>query len=191
VLLSASAVPEAATGFGALPRLVRASVPEWAVLRPSWFMQNFVGEHPVAHGIQTVGEIVTATGDGRVAFVDAGDIAAVAVRALLDVPAHDADHLITGPEALTYADAAEIITAGTGTSVHHRPVGTAEVAARFVAAGIPADFAALLARLDEDVRRGAADRVTSTVQDVTGRPARPFREFVTANRHRFSGPPAG
>lgn len=189
VLLSASAVSEAATGLGALPRLVKASVPEWAVLRPSWFMQNLVGEHAVAHGIRTAGEIVTATGDGRVAFVDAGDIAGVAVRALLDVPAHDTDHLITGPEALSYADAAEIITAETGVPVRHRTVCPAEFAARFVATGIPVDFAALLARLDEDIRRGTEDRVTSTVHDVTGRPARSFRDFVTAHRGRFSGPP--
>lgn len=175
VLLSSSAVGESATGMGALPALVRA-MPEWAVLRPSWFMQNFTGDHPVAAGVRA-GEIVTATGDGRVAFVDAADIAAVAARALTDPLPHNTDHLITGPEALSYADAAAIITELTGRPVRHRSVSTPDLAER-LAAGLPREFAAVLAHLDEDIRGGAEDRVTTTVLDVTGRLARSFRDFV-------------
>ncbi|MEU0880203.1 ergot alkaloid biosynthesis protein [Lentzea sp. NPDC005914] len=176
VLLSSSAVPEGATGMGALPALVR-TMPEWAVLRPSWFMQNFTGDHPVAAGVRD-GEIVTGTGDGRVGFVDAADIAAVAARALTDPLPHNTDHLITGPEALSYADAAAILTEVTGKPVRHRSVSTEEMTERF-AVGLPREFAAVLARLDEDIRGGAEDRVTTTVEDVTGRPARSFREFLS------------
>jgi uncharacterized protein YbjT (DUF2867 family) len=175
VLLSSSAVPESATGMGALPALVR-TVPEWTVLRPSWFMQNFTGDHPLAAGVRA-GEIVTATGDGRVGFIDAADIAAVAARALTDPLPHNTDHVITGPEALSYADAAAIITDVTGKPVRHRSVSTAEMTER-IAEALPRDFAALLAGLDEDIRGGAEDRVTTTVQDVTGRPAGSFRDFV-------------
>ncbi|SFR22344.1 Uncharacterized conserved protein YbjT, contains NAD(P)-binding and DUF2867 domains [Lentzea waywayandensis] len=175
VLLSSSAVPESATGMGALPALVRA-MPEWAVLRPSWFMQNFTGDHLVAQGVRS-GEIVTATGDGRVGFIDAADIAAVAARALTDPLPHNTDHLITGPEALSYADAAAIITEVTGKPVRHRSVSTGEMTER-IGAVLPKEFAAVLAALDEDIRGGAEDRVTATVEDVTGRPARSFRDFV-------------
>ncbi|GLY48716.1 ergot alkaloid biosynthesis protein [Lentzea sp. NBRC 102530] len=177
VLLSSSAVPESATGMGALPALVR-TLPEWAVLRPSWFMQNFTGDHPVAAGV-LAGEIVTATGDGRVGFVDAADIAAVAARALTDPVPHNADHVLTGPEALSYADAAAIITDVTGRPVRHRSVSTAELADR-ISQGLPEEFAAVLARLDEDIRGGAEDRVTTTVEDVTGKPPTSFRDFVSA-----------
>jgi uncharacterized protein YbjT (DUF2867 family) len=186
VLLSSSALPEDAPGIGVLPRVVRSTVPEWAILRPSWFMQNFLGEHPVAHGIRTRGEIVTATGSGRVGFVDAADIAAVAVRALLDAVPHNADHLITGPEALSYADTAAVITSVTGRSVRHRPVDTATMAEAFVAIGMPPPYAAMLAGLDEDIRHGSEDRVTTTVPDLTGHPARSFTDFVTANRDAFT-----
>jgi uncharacterized protein YbjT (DUF2867 family) len=81
------ALPEGTPGLGAVHSLVRMTTPEWTVLRPSWFMQNF-----------------TATGNGRVAFIDAADIAAVA------------QHVLTGPEALSYADAAEILTRQTARS---------------------------------------------------------------------------
>ncbi|MDQ7804940.1 NAD(P)H-binding protein [Amycolatopsis sp. A133] len=176
VLLSSSAVTEAVPGLGDLQRLVR-TVPEWAVLKPSWFMQNFTGEHLVAQGVRD-GEIVTATGDGRVAFVDAGDIAAVAVRALTDPVPHNTEHVLTGPSALSYAEAAAIVAARVGHPVRHRSVGTADFAARLTAAGIPVGFARVLAALDEDIRRGTEDRVTAAVEQVTGRPARSFETFA-------------
>jgi uncharacterized protein YbjT (DUF2867 family) len=186
VLLSSSAVEQGTSGLGALSRLVRAMVPEWTVLRPSWFMQNFLGQHPVAAGIRDRGEIVTATGTGRVPFVDATDIAAVAVRALLDVVPHNTDHVITGPEALSYADAAAGITTASGRPIRHRSVSTAEMTDRIVAAGVPAEFAAMLAGLDQDIRHGSEDRVTSTVTDITGRHARSFTEFITAHQDAFT-----
>jgi uncharacterized protein YbjT (DUF2867 family) len=176
VLLSSSAVAEDSPGLGELQRLVRAA-PEWTVLKPSWFMQNFTGEHLVAQGVRD-GEIVTATGDGRVAFVDAGDIAAVAVRALTDAEPHNTEHVLTGPSALSYAEAAEIVSARTGRPVRHRSVGTTEFAARLAAYGLPEAFAAVLAALDEDIRHGTEDRVTPAVEQVTGRPARSFHTFA-------------
>ncbi|MFT7839685.1 NmrA family NAD(P)-binding protein [Saccharothrix sp. BKS2] len=182
VLLGSSAVEESDTGLGALPRLVRSAVPEWTVLRPSWFMQNFTGDHLLARGLRATGEIVTATGDGRVAFVDAGDIAAVAARALTDPEPHDTDHVITGPEALSYADAAEVVTRVTGRPARHRSVSAEALTDRLADSGVPLDFARVLAGLDEAIRHGAEDRVTDTVPSVTGRPARTFGEVVAAHR---------
>jgi uncharacterized protein YbjT (DUF2867 family) len=181
VLLSSSAVPEGAPVLGQIHRLVRTMLPEWTVLRPSWFMQNFVGDHPLAAGIRDAGEIVTATGAGRVAFVDAGDIAAVAVEALLAERAHNTEHLVTGPAALSYTDAAALITEATGRPVHHRTVSVGELTARITAAGYPPDFAAVLAALDDDIRRGEQEPLSPTVARLTGRPPRSFEEFVTTH----------
>ncbi|QFU88190.1 NmrA family NAD(P)-binding protein [Amycolatopsis sp. YIM 10] len=182
VLLSSSAISEDTPRLGKLQRLVREGFPEWTVLRPSWFMQNFTGEHAVAQGIRSAGEIVTATGSGRVAFVDADDIAVVAARALLDQVPHNTDHVITGPQALSYADAAEIITEVTGKPVRHRSLDTGEFAELLAATGLPREFAAVLAGLDEEIRHGAEDRVATTVDEVVGRPARTFAGFVAAHR---------
>jgi uncharacterized protein YbjT (DUF2867 family) len=180
VLLSSSAVPEGAPGLGELHRMVSGSVPEPTVLRPSWFMQNVLGDHPHACSARIDGEIVTATGAGRVAFVDAGDIAAVAAHALADEEPRVGEYVLTGPEALSYADVAAVLTEVTGRAVRHRAVGVEELTARFVAAGYPADFSAVLAALDAGIARGTEDRTTSAVQDVTGRPPRSFRQVVAA-----------
>ncbi len=190
VLLSSSAVADAPTGLGALHGLVKETVPEWTVLRPSWFMQNFTGDHAVAHAIRGDGEIVTATGDGKVAFVDATDIAAVATRALLDERPHNTDHVITGPEALGYAEAARIVAEVSGRPTRHVAVEPGELRERLTAMEIPPEFAAMLAGLDEDIRHGAEDRTTDTVQRVTGRAPRSFRAFAEAHRAAFAPAPA-
>ncbi|MFD8862826.1 NAD(P)H-binding protein [Streptomyces sp. NPDC059590] len=182
VLLSSSAVTAETPGLGSLHRLVQETAPEWTVLRPSWFMQNFTRDHPVAQAIRATGEIVTATGDARVGFVDAGDIAAVAARALLDERPHDTAHIITGPEAIGYGDAARIIAEVSGRAVRHVAVDTAALAGRLTDAGYPKEFAAMLAGLDEDIRRGAEDRTTDTVLRVTGRAPRSFRDFAVEHR---------
>jgi uncharacterized protein YbjT (DUF2867 family) len=180
VLLSSSAVPEGAPVLGELHRMVRAGVAEPTVLRPSWFMQNFLGDHLHARSARADGEIVTATGDGRVAFVDAGDIAAVAAHALADEEPHVGEYVLTGPEALSYADAAAVLAEVTGWPVRHRAVGVDELTERFVAAGYPSDFSAVLAALDAGIVHGAEDRTTSAVQEVTGRPPRSFRDVAAA-----------
>jgi uncharacterized protein YbjT (DUF2867 family) len=190
VLLSSSAVSED-SGLGALHRTVRTVMPEWTVLRPSWFMQNFLGDHMHASAIRDQGEIVTATGDGRVPFIDATDIAAVATHALIDPLPHNTEHVLTGPEALSYTEAAAIIGDVTGQPIHHRNVTPDELVTRLIGVGIPAPFAEVLATLDEDIRHGAEDRITTTVPDITGRPARSFREFVTANRKAMGAVAAG
>ncbi|MCP2259999.1 Uncharacterized conserved protein YbjT, contains NAD(P)-binding and DUF2867 domains [Streptoalloteichus tenebrarius] len=179
VLLSSSAVREGDPLLGQIHRLVRTMFPEWTVLRPSWFMRNIVGDHPVAHGIRTEGRIITATGDGRVGFVDAADIAAVAARALLDDAPHNTEHLITGPEALSYREVAALVSELTGRAVEHVDLSTEDMAARFTALGYPAEFAAALAALDEGIRNGGEDRTTDTVERVTGRPPRSLRDFLS------------
>ena len=100
----------------ALPGLFDA----WAVLRPSWFMQNFTGDHPHAESIRTTGTLASATGTGRVAFIDADDIAAVAAHALTAGDAPNRDLVLTGPEALGYDDIAAVLTEVTGRRVTHR-----------------------------------------------------------------------
>lgn len=184
VQLSSSALPEGSPGLGAVHHLVRTTMPEWAVLRPSWFMQNFSGDHLVAQGVRG-GEIVTATGDGRVAFVDAGDIAAVAGHALTDAVPHNTEHILTGPEALSYADAADVLTRRTGRTVRHRSVPADEAAHRIAEHGIPAEFARVLAAMDVAIRDGAEDRVTNTVETITGRPARSFSAFAAEDFDEF------
>ncbi|MEI5100522.1 NAD(P)H-binding protein [Streptomyces sp. PmtG] len=187
VLLSSSAVPQGGPGVGRVHQLLAEGglFEEWTVLRPSWFMQNFTGDHVHARAIRDDGVLTTATGAGRVAFVDADDIAAVAAHALTDPRAPGGDLVVTGPEALSYADVADVVTRVTGRAVSHRPVPPGELAARLAASGMPAAFAGFLAGLDAAIGRGAEDRVTDTVERITGRAPRAFAEMYAA---RYASP---
>ena len=177
VLLSSSAIPEGGPAVGSVHRALPDLVEQWAVLRPSWFMQNFTGQHAHALSIREHGSILTATGSGRVGFIDAEDIAAVAFHALTDEHAPDTDLVLTGPEALSYDDIAAIMTEVTGRLVVHRSLSNEQMRDR-LAAEIPEEFAAMLAGLDRAIAEGSEDRVTDTVQRLTGRPARTFRAFL-------------
>ncbi len=137
-------------------------------------MQNFTGTHVHAASIRDECVIRTATGNGRVGFVDAEDIAAVAVHALTAEPALNTDLVLTGPQALSYDDIAAAVAETTGRPVTHLRLTTAQLRER-LAEHLPAEFAELLADLDTAIAGGAEDRVTDTVERVTGRPARTFR----------------
>ena len=174
VLLGSSAIPAGGPGVGAVHRALPGLFDEWAVLRPSWFMQNFTGDHAHAHSIREDGVILTAAGTGRIGFVDADDIAAVAVHALTDDHAPNTDLILTGPEALSYDDIADIVTEVTGRFVAHRHLTYEQMRDR-LAASIPPQFAAMLAGLDRAIAEGAEDRTTDTVRHLTGRPPHSFR----------------
>jgi ergot alkaloid biosynthesis protein len=177
VLLSASSLPEGGPAMGGVHRLLRETAPEWTVLRPSWFMQNFSeGQHQVT--LRDEGAVYSATGEGRVPFIDADDIAEVGVRALIDASAHNTAHLLTGPRALSYGEAAGIIGAALGRPLRHIPLSEEELTERWSRLGLRRDYAALLAAMDGAIARGAEDRTTATVEQVTGRPPRDLVDFA-------------
>ncbi|MFE2605600.1 NmrA family NAD(P)-binding protein [Streptomyces mirabilis] len=177
VLLSSSAIPAGGPAVGQVHQALPGLFEQWAVLRPSWFMQNFAGFTPHARSIREDGVILTATGDGRVGFVDAEDIAAVAVRALTDEQAPDADLILTGPQALSYDDVAAIITEVGGRPVVHRHLTFDQLRDRW-AEEILLEFATMLAGMDRAIADGAEDRTSDTVQRLTGRPPGTFRAFA-------------
>ncbi|MFZ6181297.1 NAD(P)H-binding protein [Nannocystis pusilla] len=177
VLLSSSAIDARAPGHGAVHAALQARAPEWTVLRPSWFMTNFSDpQHAIGGAIRSERAFVSASGQGRIGFIDPQDIAAVAVATLL-APAN-ADLILTGPEALSYDEAAAILSEVLGEPVVHRPIAVDEWCARLTAAGMPADYAAMLGALEQAIAGGAEDRVTDEVLRRTGRPPRSLREFA-------------
>ncbi|WP_328792135.1 NAD(P)H-binding protein [Streptomyces sp. NBC_00273] len=189
VLLSSSAITEGGPAVGQVHRALPGLFDEWAVLRPSWFMQNFTGTHAHADGIRADGVIRTAAGTGRVGFVDADDIAAVAARALTDDRAPDTDLVLTGPQALSHDDIAVLLTEVTGRTVVHHQLAYEDMRDR-LAAVVPSEFATMLAAMDRSIAEGAEDRTTDTVHRLTGRPPHDFR--TVAVRELFGGAaPAG
>lgn len=176
VLLSSSAIEEGGPFMGAIHGWLRQNAPEWVVLRPSWFMQNF-SEGPQQKSIEQ-GVLYSATGEGRVAFIDAEDIAAVAAMALTETDFPSGQHVLTGPEALSYGQVAQILSEQSGRSIRHQNLSLSELARSHEQSGIPAEYAATLAALDEPIAAGAEDRVSPEVERITGQPPTRFVDFA-------------
>lgn len=116
-------------------------------------------------------------GKAKACFIDTRDIAAIAVKALTE-PGHEGkEYTLTGPEDLSYAEVAAIIGEVSGRQIRY--VDVPEDAARqaMLAGHLPEWLVDVILELNAWSRKGGAAEITSTVQDILGRPARTFREF--------------
>lgn len=150
------------------------------VLRPAWVMQNFADDHlPVIDGVLTA-----PSADGKEAFVDAADIAAVAAETLLDPDTHaGATYSLTGPQALTFQDVTDTIAAVSGHPVTYHDIDQEAWINGALAAGVPASFAVLMRWLTDAIIAGNGATPTGDIEKVTGRPATTFRAFAERNAH--------
>jgi uncharacterized protein YbjT (DUF2867 family) len=146
-----------------------------AILRPAWFMQNFSETFLKPVG----GTIVVPAGDGAEAFVDADDIAATATATLADPDAHaGAQYALTGPEALTIAEAARIISDASGQAVDYGGVDRDEWVAAAVAGGVTAEYGPALRILTETIASGRGSLPTTDVEKATGAAPANFADFA-------------
>jgi len=180
VLLSASSLEEGGPMMGAVHAWLRINAPEWVVLRPTWFMQNFSELHH-RDPIRDESSIYTATDDGRVGFIDAKDIAACAAVLLTAQSVENTDHILTGPEAVSYDVVADTLSHQLGRRVVHHRLSVEGLAARHRDHGLPEDYAATLAAMDGAIANGSEDRVTGEVLQLTGRAPVSIAEFVQQN----------
>ncbi|MEU8034136.1 SDR family oxidoreductase [Streptomyces sp. NPDC049099] len=177
VLLSAPRAGEDGHPLHAAEQAVRGSGVEWTILRPQWFAQNF-SEGPWRHGI-LAGALALPTGDGRTPFVDAEDIAEVAAAALSEEGHSGRVYDLTGPRAISFGEAADLITRATGRTIRHLDVDPEDFVERQVAAGAAPDVAQLLTGLLVDIRNGSGAALSDGVERALGRPPRTFETFVT------------
>ena len=151
------------------------------ILRPAWVMQNFTDDHlPVIDGA-----ITAPSNGGKEAFVDADDIAAVAAQTLLNPETHaGARYDLTGPQALTFQEVADIITAVTARPTEYHDIDQEAWINGAIAMGVPADYAVMLRWLTGAIITGNGAQPTADIEKLTGRPATTFCAF--AERHSQS-----
>jgi len=155
-------------------RLARSGIPN-TVLRPGSFMQNFFSYAPT---IQADDTFFAAAGDGATAMVDSRDIAAVAA-AVLSEKTHVGDVLaITGPEAVTYHEAADALSAATGRTIRYVDVPPEAAGEGMLAAGIPDWLVEDLLTIYSLQREGHLAEVAPTVKEVARVEPRTFAEFA-------------
>lgn len=176
VLLSAPGAAHDSHPLNPAEQSVRGSGVEWTILRPTWFAQNF-SEGPWRPGVLS-GNLTLPTGDGRTPFVDAEDIAEVAAAALTEDRHNGQVYELTGPRALSFGAAADLIAQATGRPVRHVDVAPEVYTEHQVADGIPPDVARILTGILTAVRVGQGAALADGVERALDRPAKPFEEYV-------------
>jgi uncharacterized protein YbjT (DUF2867 family) len=174
VLLSGRGEPGAQRAEAAL----QASGIPWTNVRASWFNQNF-SEGYLIDGV-LAGEVALPAGAVPEPFIDADDIADVVVAALTDERHANRLYEVTGPRALTFAEAVSEIAAAVGRPIRSVEISPEEFATGLRQAGVPDDVVGLLDELFTVVLDGRNSQVMRGVEEALGRPARDFTDYVRA-----------
>ncbi|MGW2327775.1 SDR family oxidoreductase [Streptomyces sp. NPDC001700] len=157
---------------------VRDSGIAWTILRPAWFAQNF--SEGIFLDTILAGELRLPAGDGAASFVDAEDIAAVAVAALTEDGHGGQTYELSGPRALTIAEAVAEISKATGRDIRYVPLSPEEFVAELTGQGWPVAEAEDYAEAVGPIRRGMDSHLSHGVQRALARQPRDFTDYVSA-----------
>jgi uncharacterized protein YbjT (DUF2867 family) len=156
---------------------VRDSGADWTIVRSSFMAQNF-SEGYFLEPVRA-GEVAFPAGEDLAEpFIDAEDIADVAVVALTDDRHIGQLYEVTGPRLLTWADAVAEVARATGRQIRYVPVSLEEYAALLAEYQLPAELVKLLTDLFTEVLDGHNAWLGDGVQRALGRPPRDFRDYA-------------
>jgi uncharacterized protein YbjT (DUF2867 family) len=159
----------------------RAGLP-FTFLRPNFFMQNLLAS---AGTIKSQGSIYQPAGDSAASHIDTADIAAVAAKVLATGGHEDKTYTLTGPQSLTYAQVAEILSRVIGRPVNYVDVPRDSAKQSMLGSGMPEWLAEAISQLMDAAREGLMAAVSPDVQTILGRPGRTLEQFAAENRSAF------
>lgn len=146
------------------------------LLRPVSFMQNFA---TFIRDMIRAGTVYSSQGDGRVPFIDARDVALVAATVLNEPAAHAAcAYALTGPEALTNAEAMRIVGEAIGKRIDVVSISEDAAVPAMRQIGMPEEIVEMMSSLNRIVAAGYAAELTDTVRAVTGCAPRTLAAFA-------------
>ncbi|MFG1221784.1 SDR family oxidoreductase [Xanthobacter wiegelii] len=162
--------------------LERSGTP-FVIVRPNWFADNFhtFWKPGIDHGV-----IAVPAGDGKTSFIDTRNIAESAAAALTTDRFDGRAFNLTGPEALSYGEAAAVLSRVTGKAIAYTPVDDDGFVGILTGAGVPEAYARFLATLFHPVREGWTARVTGDVETLTGHAPRSLATYAQDNAARLA-----
>lgn len=158
----------------------------WTFLRASFFDQNLVAVHGSA--VRERDELVMPAGRGRIAFVDAKDVAGVAAEVLLEPERHrNRVYTVTGSEALTYGEVAGIMTAVLGRPIRYTQPGLLSYALRASRQlHLSPALVGMTSIIYTTARLGLVAGLSGDTARILGCPPITMAEFVVRERVWFS-----
>lgn len=147
----------------------------WTHLRPNMLMQNIRWS---AQTIAQTGSIYNCVGDTKISHVDARDVAAVATVCLTEAGHENQSYVLTGSQAITFDDIANIFAKILDRSVMYVDLPPADLKAARLANGEPEWYLDAELALFACWKEGAGFRITNTIADLTHRSATSYEEFA-------------
>ena len=166
-----------------IERRIESSGVRHTFLRASFFMQDLVENH--RRDIVEHDEVFVPAGAGETSFVDARDVGAATALALTEPGHAGRAYDLTGPEALTYSEVADVFTEVLGRRITYADPSLLAFARRMRSRGTPLPFVVVMLGIYTTARLGLAGRVTRDVETVIGREPIDLREFVADHAGSF------
>ena len=158
-------------------------------IRPTVFLENPLFTTATARSIADTGIIRLPFGTGRTSPVGAADVARVAATVLQDPGGHIGRvYELTGPRSQDMTGVAEEFSRALGTRVPYVDVPPDAWFGQLAAAGLEPHVREHLVSLARLHRQNQFDRLTRTVEEITGTPAQTVEDFVAARRDLFPAP---
>jgi NAD(P)H dehydrogenase (quinone) len=156
---------------------LRESGVPFALLRNSWYLENYTGQLPVylQHGA-----VLGSAGEGRVSAATRADYAEAAAAVLLKDDQAGKVYELGGDEAFTLSELAEEISEASGRPVKYQDLPFEQYAKVLTEAGLPEPYAAVLADSDLGIARGDLLVSSGDLSRLIGRPATSMRTVVPA-----------
>jgi uncharacterized protein YbjT (DUF2867 family) len=178
VLLSAPGADDEGHPLHTTEQAVRDSGLAWTVLRPNWFAQNFSEDFwlPAVRS----GTLALPTGRGRVAFIDAEDIADVATAALTEDRHAGQVYELSGPRAIGFGEVADLIAEASGRPLQYLEVTPEAFLEQQLSYGVPPATAQRVTNLVASVSTDVHAVLADGVERALGRTPRRFEDFVVA-----------
>jgi uncharacterized protein YbjT (DUF2867 family) len=164
---------------------IKASGIAYTFLRPNSFNQNWVPIY--APSVVADGMIYAPAEDCKISWVDTRDIGAVAARVLTESEHEGNTYEITGPDALSYAQIAEKLSALVGKKVTYISVPDDGAQQAMISSGTPDWYADALVGLYQFYRQGGGAVVTDTVEQITKTKPRSLDAYLEENAQAFKG----
>lgn len=157
---------------------------DWTILRPGFFAQNLGDAY--REDIVRCDRIFLPAGNAKVAFIDVRDIAEVAVNALIQPVSHQGKaYTLTGSEALTFAEVADILTRCLGRQVTYQAASIPGYLLHLLHRGLPLQQVAIQTILHVGLRWGQAEAVDPTLSHLLGHSPRRLVDYVQDHREQW------
>ena len=158
---------------------LRASTMDWTFLRNNVYGDGLAGI--LARAVQS-GQHFSAVGDGKIGYVSREDCARAAAAVLSSNSGGGQVLTITGPDAVSQADLAQIVGELSGKEIAYVPISAEVLGQSLLGAGLPQPVVDLIVSFDVAGAQGVLNVVTNTVEELTGRKATSVRDLIASQR---------